>query len=158
MVLAFVVFAVPEAIYRPWSRATGAGAGAADPRSTWGDAGELGRSCGAGRRARELGSRSPIHQGGDAGELRRGDITPQVTSGTRPHVETPPEFLLSRYAIPISHIHFRPIKGTAPRVRARGGSRRPEIWLVYTFFFMNFIHAEAPHSPLRACANILNAK
>ena len=108
-----------------WSWATGAGAGQPIPDPPEG--GTLGSYGGSWGSCGSWPADPQSTRGGRWGTSQRGDITPQVTSGTRLHVETPPEFLLSRYAIPIFYIHFRPLKGTAPRVRARGGSRRPEI-------------------------------
>ena len=154
------------------------------PDPPGGDRG-AGRSCGAGRRARELGSRSPIHLGGRRGagpELwswatgaGTGQPIPDPPGGGRWGATTGRHHATSheRHAPPCrnsSGVSFIALRDTyfsytfspdkrycAARARARWFAATRDLVSLHVFF-MNFIHAEAPHSPLRACANILNAK
>ena len=142
-----------------------------------------GRSCGAGRRARELGQpipdppgETPGSYGGSWGSCGSWAADPRSnrggTLGNQPagrHHATSHE----RHAPPcrnssgVSFIALRdtyflytfsPVKRyCAARARARWFAATRDLVSLHVFF-MNFIHAEAPHSPLRACANILNAK
>ena len=143
---------------RSWgSRATGRGSWPADPRSTRGGPGSWAELW---SRATGAGAGQPIPDPPGGGRWGATTGRHHATSHER---HAPP----CRNSSGVSFIALRDTyfsytfspdkRYCAARARARWFAATRDLVSLHVFF-MNFIHAEAPHSPLRACANILNAK